>query len=210
VGEPGFEHDLVHRLRRGDESAFVDLVERHHTQLIRLASAFVAEAQTAEDVAQETWLALLSGIHRFEERSSIRTWLFQVCVNRARSTGARDHRTIPVDLIERTAEAGQSTSHDASNSPTSPWPEIVAEAGRDADLVALVRRAITELPAMQQLVVTLRDVDGLGSAEVCAVMSISAANQRVLLHRGRAHIRRRLNRVAPAWEQPLTHQAGRC
>jgi RNA polymerase sigma-70 factor (ECF subfamily) len=189
VGETGSEHELVARLRAGDESAFLELVERHHRQLIRLAGAFVGRAETAEDVAQETWLALVRGIDGFEGRSSLRTWLFQICVNRARSIGEREGRTVPVAHIEPAVDAEQFTPTGAWTSPPIPWPDAAARAADDTELVELIRLIIGELPTMQQSVVTMRDLDGLASTEVCEVLSITEANQRVLLYRGREHIR---------------------
>jgi RNA polymerase sigma-70 factor (ECF subfamily) len=189
VRDPRAEHDLVARLRGGDESAFVELVERHHTQLVGLANAFVARNETAEDVAQETWLALLRGLDRFEARSSLRTWLFAICANRARSIGEHERRTVPVEQIEPVVDAEQFSPTGAWTSPPTPWPEAATNAVDDADLVKQIRHIITELPTMQQSVVTMRDLHGLTSAEVCQVLSISDVNQRVLLHRGREYIR---------------------
>ena len=187
------ERELLIRLRAGNESAFAELVERYHRQLIRLAGAFVSRAELAEDVAQETWLAMLNGLDKFEARSSIRTWLFQICVNRARSIGEHEHRTVPVEHIEPAVDAEQFTPSGAWTSPPAPWPEASANAVDDAAMVARIRRAITTLPQMQRAVVTMRDIDGLTGAQVCQVLSISEANQRILLHRGRAYIRRSIN-----------------
>ncbi len=189
------DQDLVSRLRTGDEDAFVAVVERYHTQLVRLASAFVSGSGSAEDVAQETWLARITGIDRFESRSSLRTWLFQICVNRARSVGEREHRSVPVDHVEASVDAEQFTPTGAWTSPPAPWPDWSGDPSDDADLVATIRMAITRLPGMQRLVVTMRDLDGLTSGEVCQVLSISEANQRVLLHRGRGNVRASIQRA---------------
>jgi RNA polymerase sigma-70 factor, ECF subfamily len=185
----GLEQDLLDRLRAGDDDAFARLVERYHRQLIRIASSFVANGETAEEVAQETWLALLTGIDRFEARSSLRTWLFQICVNRARSIGERERRTVPVALIEPVLDAEQVTPSGVWTSPDAHGPDTSAGASTDAELVAVIRMSIRDLPAMQRSVVTMRDVDGLSGKQVCQALSISAANQRVLLHRGRSSIR---------------------
>lgn len=168
------------------------LVEQYHFRLVRLAQVYVARAEIAEEVAQETWLALLRGIDRFEERSALQTWLFQICVNRARTVGVREHRLIPDDLVPASVEAEQFTPSGAWVWPPPTWSASL-EPDRDAWLVAAVRDAIGQLPANLQVVVTMRDVDGLTSDEVCHVLSISAANQRVLLHRGRAAVRARLS-----------------
>ena len=195
MGLAGSEDELLVRLRAGDESAFLELVGQHHRQLIRLASAFVARAETAEDVAQETWLAVLRGIDRFEGRSALRTWLFQICANRARSIGAGERRSVPVENVEPAVDAEQFTPTGAWTSPPVPWPDAAAHAAYDADLVELIRLTIGELPTMQQSVVTMRDLDGLTSAEVCQVLSITESNQRVLLHRGRERIRSAISKT---------------
>jgi RNA polymerase sigma-70 factor (ECF subfamily) len=194
VGTAGSEHELVLQLRDGDEQAFIELVERYHPRLVRLARAFVSRAELAEDAAQETWIALVTGIDAFEERSSLRTWLFQICVNRARSIGARENRSIPVDLIEPAAAAEHFAPSGGWTLPPTPWPEVGDETD-DRDLVAAIIEAIAALPPLQRSVVTIRDVDGLTSRQACEVLSISDSNQRVLLHRGRAQIRRSIDGV---------------
>ncbi len=183
------DSELVDRLRAGDEAAFVDLVERYQPQLIRLARSFVTRRETAEDVVQETWLALLTGLDRFEGRSSLRTWLMQICVNRARSTAVREGRTLPVEQIGSAVDAEHFTESGAWTSPPTPWPDLSAELDRDAELAGMIRRAIEDLPPMQRAAVTLRDIDGLSGAQICAILSITEANQRVLVHRGREHLR---------------------
>jgi RNA polymerase sigma-70 factor (ECF subfamily) len=193
VNAASSEGELLTRLRAGDEAAFAELVERYHRQLIRLASVFVTRGELAEDVAQETWLALLTGLDKFEARSSLRTWLFQVCVNRARSIGEREHRTVPVEHIEPAVDAEQFNPSGAWTSPPIPWPDALTSAVHDMAMLESIRAASTELPPMQQLVITMRDIDGLTGRQVCQVLAISEANQRVLLHRGRAHIRHGIN-----------------
>jgi RNA polymerase sigma-70 factor, ECF subfamily len=194
VGTAGSEHELVLQLRAGDEQAFIELVERYHPRLVRLARAFVSRAELAEDAAQETWIALVTGIDSFEERSSLRTWLFQICVNRARSIGARENRSIPVDLIEPAVAAEHFGPSGGWTLPPTPWPDVDDETD-ERDLVAVIIEAIATLPPLQRSVVTIRDVDGLTSRQACAVLSISDSNQRVLLHRGRAQIRRSVDAV---------------
>jgi RNA polymerase sigma-70 factor (ECF subfamily) len=183
---------LVRRLRDGDEQAFTALVERYHASMVRLALSFVASRAVAEEVVQDTWLAVLNGLGRFEERSSLRTWLFTILVNRARTTGVREARSVPV------ADAGPAV--DASRfGPSGGWavpPEHwVEEAENRIDAVKLselLRSGLDGLPARQREVVLLRDVEGLSSTEVCGVLAISEANQRVLLHRGRSKLRQAL------------------
>jgi RNA polymerase sigma-70 factor (ECF subfamily) len=188
------ESALVAQLRDGDEQAFTEIVERYHLQLIRVAGTFVSSAEAAEDAAQETWIALIKGIERFEERSSLRTWLFQVCANRARTIGTREHRTVAVDQIGPAVDAAAFAPSGAWSSPPKPWPEeFVLD---DATTVSRIHHAIRDLPELQRSVVTMRDIDGVPAAEVCQILSITASNQRVLLHRGREQIRRDLSRAA--------------
>lgn len=187
--------ELVARLRAGEEAAFVELVERYHSQLIRLAGSFLSRAETAEDVAQETWLALLNGIDRFEGRSSVKTWLFQICVNRARTVGVREHRTVPVAEIGPAVDAAHFTTAGDWATPPTAWPDRLAEEADDAELVVLIRRAVDALPPLQRAVVTLRDVQGLTGKQACELLSITEANQRVLLHRGREQVRLAMNRA---------------
>jgi RNA polymerase sigma-70 factor (ECF subfamily) len=183
---------LVRRLRDGDERAFTALVERYHSSMLGLALSFVSSRAVAEEVVQDTWLAVLRGLGGFQERSSLRTWLFTILVNRARSTGVREARSVPV------ADAGPAV--DASRfGPSGSWavpPEHwVEEAENRLDAVklsGLLRGGLAVLPPRQREVVLLRDVEGLSSTEVCGVLSISEANQRVLLHRGRSRLRQLL------------------
>jgi RNA polymerase sigma-70 factor (ECF subfamily) len=183
---------LLRRLRDGDEQAFTTLVERYHASMVRLALSFVTSRAVAEEVTQDTWLAVLNGLGRFEGRSSLKTWLFTILVNRARTTGVREARSVPV------ADAGPAV--DASRfGPSGGWavpPEHWVEEAEDridaVKLSELLRGGLDGLPARQREVVLLRDVEGLSSTEVCGVLEISEANQRVLLHRGRSRLRQAL------------------
>ena len=180
---------LVTALRAGDETAFSALVHRYHPQLLRLARTMVPSTAVAEEVVQETWLGLVRGIDSFESRSSLRTWLFRILVNRARSAGAREYRSMPLDpgtLGERFTSSG------AWAAPPVPWVEETEERVDATHLAGRVRHHLRRLPDGQRQVVLLRDVEGLPSDEVCAVLGISEGNQRVLLHRGRAQVRRLL------------------
>jgi RNA polymerase sigma-70 factor (ECF subfamily) len=180
---------LLARLRAGDESAFVSLVAAHQDAMIRLASNFVASRAVAEEVVQDTWLGVVRGIERFEGRSSLRTWLLTILVNRARTAGTRESRSFPV------ADAGPAVDRsrfDATghwSAPLEQWVEDAENRLGAAALASLIRTALAEMPARQCAVVTLHDVDGLRGDEVCEVLSLTPANQRVLLHRGRSHLR---------------------
>jgi RNA polymerase sigma-70 factor (ECF subfamily) len=181
--------DLLQRLRAGDEQAFVVLVRRYHDSMIRLASSFVPSRAVAEEVVQDTWLAALRGLVRFEGRSSLKTWLFTILVNRARTTGVREARSVPVADAGPAVDASRFGPSGAWAAPPEQWIEE-AENRVDASKVRqLLQGSFDGLPARQREVVLLRDVEGLSSAEVCAVLAISEANQRVLLHRGRSKLR---------------------
>jgi RNA polymerase sigma-70 factor (ECF subfamily) len=190
------EAELVDRLRSGDEAAFAEIVERFHRRLIGLARHYVSSQQAAEDVAQETWLALVRGVDRFEGRSSLKAWLFQVCVNRARTAGVRDKRTLAVGTGEPVVDPARFDATGGWSDPPRSWTDAVDDRLEAEALVECVRKAIAELPSAQQLVVTMRDVEGLTAEEVCTVLSITDANQRVLLHRARAAIRQSLEEVS--------------
>jgi RNA polymerase sigma-70 factor (ECF subfamily) len=188
------EADLLERLRAGDESGFVALVGLYQTRMLRLARGFVPSHDVAEEVVQDTWLAVVRGIERFEGRSSIATWLFTILVNRAKTAGQRERRHRPssaADLGEPPADE----RFDAGGAWATP-PEVWAEESEDRlvaeKLAARARACLEDLPAAQREVVLLRDVEGLSAADVCSVLGINDGNQRVLLHRGRARVRRAL------------------
>jgi RNA polymerase sigma-70 factor (ECF subfamily) len=184
------DDDLVRRLRAGDELAFSELVNAYHSSLVRLAQSFVSSRAVAEEVAQDTWVAVLKGLGDFEGRSSLKTWIFHILANRARSTGAREQRTIPVDLgYEGSVDRRRFDEAGAWSAPPAHWSDEVIERLSSGEFLARVQGALLQLPESQRAVVTLRDLDGLSSKEVCDVLEISEANQRVLLHRGRSRIR---------------------
>ena len=187
--------ELLGRLRAGDERAFVTLVRRHQAAMLRLATSFVPNAAVAEEVVQDTWIGVLRGIGGFEGRSSFRTWLFRILVNRARTAGARERRTIAVGDTGAVSDTGAAVAAwrfgaDGSwLSPPERWIEEVEDRLEAGKLAGLIKTAIEELPDRQRQVVTLRDVEGLTSTEVCGALDISESNQRVLLHRGRSRLR---------------------
>jgi RNA polymerase sigma-70 factor (ECF subfamily) len=180
------EATLVDRLRAGDDDAFAALVRRHHASLHRVAVSIVGSSAVADEVVQETWLAVVRGVERFEGRSSFKTWLFHILVNRARSIATRERRTSPVDtdvLGERFDGSG------AWATPPEPWSDRVDERLTAERLAPRARTLIEALPDSQRQVVVLRDVEGLAADEVAALLNITAGNQRVLLHRARAAVR---------------------
>jgi RNA polymerase sigma-70 factor (ECF subfamily) len=184
--------ELLRRLRAGDEQAFVALVERYNGSMLRLALSFVPSRAVAEEVVQDTWLAVLRGLAAFEGRSSLRTWIFTILVNRARTTGSREQRSIPVADAGPVVDASRFGPGGAWSTPPDHWIEEAEDRIEAGKLAALLKTAVDGLPARQREVVLLRDVEGMSSADVCSVLAISEANQRVLLHRGRGKLRQAL------------------
>jgi RNA polymerase sigma-70 factor (ECF subfamily) len=182
------DEDLVERLRTGDERAFAELVSTYQQPLVRLALTFVPSRAVAEEVVQETFIGVIRGIGRFEGRSSLRTWIYRILVNRARTTGAREPRHMSLGE-ERDVLAGRFSANGVWTDPPSPWPDDVDERLAAPELARRLLAAIEGLPGLQRQVVTLRDVEGLSSAEVCELLEISDGNQRVLLHRARTKLR---------------------
>ncbi|NNN03583.1 MAG: RNA polymerase sigma factor [Acidimicrobiaceae bacterium] len=182
--------ELVDRLLEGDERAFTDLVTRYHGTLVRVARYYVRTPASAEDVAQETWLAVLRSLSSFEQRSSFKTWLLRILVNRARSSGTREFRTVPVDPTSGSAVAASRFDEGGFwCEPPVPFTDSVDDRLVNEPLVHLVREAIAQLPEPQQAVITLRDVEGLSTSEVADLLELSDANVRVILHRARSRVR---------------------
>lgn len=202
------EHVLLAALRGGDESAFTGFVRQYHPALVRLATLYVGDRALAEEVAQETWLGVLRGLDRFEGRSSLKTWLFSILVNRAKTRGQRESRSIPFSALwnpdaepaEPAVEPDRFLPPDHPDWPghwaafPKSWDQVPEEALLSQEALALIRAAIAGLPPSQREVITLRDIEGWTSDEVCNVLNISETNQRVLLHRARSKVRRALER----------------
>jgi RNA polymerase sigma-70 factor, ECF subfamily len=189
---------LLERLRSGDEDAFVTLVGRHHDPMLRLARTFVHSDAVAEEVVQETWVGVLRGIDRFEGRSSLRTWLLAILVNRARSTGVREARTVVSDDAVAAVDASRFDASGAWSAPPEPWTEEIESRIGAASLRGEIVTVLSQMPERQRAVVMLRDVDGLRSDEVCEVLALTPANERVLLHRGRSRLRAALEETMEA------------
>lgn len=179
------EAELIDRLRAGDEDAFAAVVRAHHASLCRLARTFVASDAVAEEVVQDTWLAVLRGVERFEGRSSLRTWLLRILANRARTTATRERRTD--SGVDPDADRFDGTG--VWSSPPVPWSEQVEDRLVAERIAVLARELLDTLPEAHRRVVVLRDVEGLSPSEVVELLGISDGNQRVLLHRGRARLR---------------------
>ena len=195
---------LLAALRAGDEEAFATLVRRHHASLKRVARAYVSTDAVAEEVVQETWLAVIDGIDRFEQRASLKTWVFHILANKAKTRGVRERRTVPFTSLARGDDDEPAVSPDRFQGEGAAWPGHWSAPPRpwedpERRLASLeardeLRAAIAALPATQQAVLTLRDVEGLEAEEVCELLDVSAGNQRVLLHRARAKVRTQLER----------------
>jgi RNA polymerase sigma-70 factor (ECF subfamily) len=183
--------ELLESLLGGNESAFTELVRRYHATLVKVARYYVASAASAEDVAQDTWIAVLKGIEKFEGRSSFKTWLLRICVNRARTSGVKEHRSIPVDPNESgpSVSAHRFDQGGLWSDPPVPFTDPIDTRLDNAALLNAVREAVESLGEPQQAVVTLRDVEGLSTQEVATLLGLSEANVRVILHRGRARVR---------------------
>lgn len=196
----GSELALVEALRAGQEEAFRSLVLRYHASMVRVAESYVPSRAVAEEVAQETWLAVLQGIDRFEGRAALKTWIFSILVNRARTKGARENRSVPFSSLpadsdddgptvnpERFVRSGRGAGGWAQ--PPQPWSDHPAAAALGRETREVLEKTVRGLPERQRQVITLRDIEGWSSAEVCDLLGLTEGNQRVLLHRARARAR---------------------
>lgn len=197
------ERDLCAALRRGDERAFRTLVNEYHAPLRRLALSYVRRPAVADEVVQETWLGVLRGIESFEGRSSLKTWIFRILANTAKTRAEREARTVPLSSL---AGDDDDPSVDPSRfldqqhercpghwaSPPARWDELPQEHLEGRETLALLTRAIDALPAIQKRVIVLRDIEGWPGEEVCELLGISDGNQRVVLHRARSKVRQAL------------------
>lgn len=178
------DDDLVAALRRRDENAYLELVRRHTPLMLRVARSIVGSAEAAEDVVQDTWVAVLRSIDGFEGRSTFKTWLMRILVNTARSRRTRDARTVCWSTQPADAPAWDAVLAGRSAEAAGPLDHALA-----VEAWEVIRTALADLPDRQRVVVVLRDVEGSTSEEVRAMLGLSVGNQRVLLHRGRARLR---------------------
>lgn len=193
------EVELLAALRSGDEAAFARLVDDLSPSLLRMARLYVSTDGAAQDVVQETWIGVLRGLAGFEGRATLKTWIFRILVNLAKTRGVREAGSGPVVDLDRFA----GDEHDArprwwAIGPT-PWPEQAAET---AESLRLIRATVEALPQAQGEVITLRDIVGCSAEETCNALGLSETNQRVLLHRARAAVRTALEQELHATEQP--------
>jgi RNA polymerase sigma-70 factor, ECF subfamily len=199
------DDELVARLRAGDEAAFEGLVRRHHGEMLALARTYVRTREVAEEVVQETWLAVLQAIDRFEGRSALKTWVFRILVNTAMTRGGREARTMPFSSLEAAEGEGPTMDPDrfvasgesgAGRWRAEPgdWRILPEERLLGTETIDVVRRAVEQLPPRQARVIAMRDIAGFTPAEVSATLGVTRGNQRILLHRARSQVRTALER----------------
>jgi RNA polymerase sigma-70 factor, ECF subfamily len=202
LDEPG----LVQALQAGNKQVFSAVMEKYSGSLLRLALAYVSSRAVAEEVVQETWMGVFEGIHRFESRSSFKTWLFRILTNRAKTRGIRESRYEPVGLsaaspnvdegsfLEDSLFVAEGSGRGHWRDPPQAWePDTPERVLLSKECRMAIEHAIERLPATQRQVITLRDIEGVSSGEVCNILEISETNQRVLLHRARTRVRRELD-----------------
>lgn len=190
------DNECLERLLEGDERAFEALIDEYHTGMLKFASTFVDGESAAEEVVQETWAAVVDGLEDFEGRSSLKTWIYGILANIAKKRGRRDGRTVnwsslsdePID-DRVTVDSDRFNAEGHWSVPPKSWNRDPEDDLLRSDLLEQIERALEDLPARQQAVVRLRDVEGLSTDDVCDILDITQGNQRVLLHRGRTKIR---------------------
>jgi len=193
---------VLEALRRGDEDAFARLVDQHHASLRRVASLYIANRAVADEVVQDTWLGVIQGIWAFEGRSSLKTWIFRILINRAKTRAAREGRTVVSARFDAEVDVAEAAVAPArfrpADHPTEPghWTHPPPDLGASPEHRLLAREArqhlqsaIEALPDHQRLVLVLRDVEGCSTEEVCNALGFQETNTRVLLHRARAKVR---------------------
>jgi RNA polymerase sigma-70 factor (ECF subfamily) len=193
---------LVDGLRRKDESAFAELMRMYGAAMLRVAQMYVSSRAVAEEVVAEAWLAVLNGIDRFEGRSSLKTWLFRIVANTAKTRGVREARTVPLSALvdddgESAVDVDRFLGSDARfpghwSVPPQSWAGAPEERLIADETLDVIEQEIQRLPPLQAAVITLRDVEGFSAEEVRNALEISETNQRVLLHRARSKVRRAL------------------
>ncbi len=198
------DHELIARLRAGDEIIFAQLVEHYNASMVRIAAIYVNEFAIAEEVVQDTWIAVLKGLDRFEGRSSFKTWIFTILSNRAKTRATRESRYVPLEVSDELDDSDNVMPH--FHPPNTPyagswadgWAPHVWESVPEAQLLgqetrSIIFRTIESLSPNQQQVIRLRDVEGFSAEEVCNMLQLSESNQRVLLHRARERVRQALD-----------------
>jgi RNA polymerase sigma-70 factor (ECF subfamily) len=190
------DEGLVDGLRAGDEAAFAALMRMHGAGMLRVARMYVSNRAVAEEVVQEAWLAVLKGINRFEGRSSLKTWLFRIVANTAKTRGVREARSAPFSSFADEAAVSPDRFLGGDERfpghwavPPASWAGVPENRLLAAETMDVIRRAIERLPPSQRAVLELRDIEGLSADEVCNALDLTETNGRVLLHRARAKVR---------------------
>ena len=208
VGATADDQRLVAGLRAGDEAVFIEMVDRYHGSLVRVAMRYVPSRAVAEEVAQDTWIGVIEGIDRFEGRSTLKTWLYKILIYRAKARGERERRTAPISALidDETAPSVPTERFRGSDAlwaghwaaPPRRWDGDAEDRLLAAEARAVIDAEIARLPTAQRDVIVLRDVSQFGSAEVCEMLGVTEANQRVLLHRARSRVRAALENYLDA------------
>ena len=198
----------VENLRAGNETAFVALIERHHASMMHIAMVYIPNRAVAEEIVQEAWMGVLQGLKRFEGRSSLKTWIFRILTNCAKTRAQREGRSIPfssLPVLDADDLSEPAVDPDRFQGPDGRWPgnwvsfprswdEIPEERLLSEETRIHISRAIDMLPPNQREVIILRDIEGWPSDEICSFLGVTEANLRVLLHRARAKVRRELEK----------------
>jgi len=187
------DSDLVTRLRRGDEEAFITLIDEHHAALRRTALVFVSTPASAEEVVQDTWVAVLDGLRSFAGRSSIKTWIYRILINRAKTRGLREARSVPVSAIRGDDDLDPADAAERMDDASTPTELLLRK-----ELAAELAEAMLGLPERQRAVIMLRDALGWSPEDVCTALAVNETNQRVLLHRARSRLRASLEHYRAA------------
>jgi RNA polymerase sigma-70 factor (ECF subfamily) len=208
VGATVDDQRVIEGLRAGNEGVFAELVDRYHASLIRVAMRYVPSRAVAEEVAQETWIGVIEGIDRFEGRSSLKTWLYKILIYRARARGERERRTTPFSALEGDDSAPSVPTERFRGSdalwaghwatPPKRWDGEAEARALAGETKSVLDAAIAALPQTQREVIMLRDLSHFTAAEVCYLLGVTEANQRVLLHRGRSRVRAALEQYLDA------------
>lgn len=198
-GATADDQRIIAGLRAGNETTFVEMLDRYNGSLVRVAMRYVPSRAVAEEVVQDTWIGVIEGIDRFEGRSTIKTWLYKILIYKARTRGERERRTVPMSALPG-GDAAPSVPTERFRGSDALWAGHWATPPRrwdgNAEERLLAREAqslidvtIAELPLAQREVITLRDLSQFSSVQVCDLLGVTEANQRVLLHRARSKVR---------------------
>ncbi len=193
--------ELITKLRDGDEDAFRELFDAHHAMLVRLAAAYVKSPSIAEEVAQDTWTAVIDALPSFEGRSSLKTWIARIAINRAKTRAQRDGRQVPLEDEEPPSSDDRFGAFGLFKRRPAHFDSPESLLG-SAQIRAAIDRCLEDLPPQQRAIVSLRDLEGWSSEEVCNVLGVSESNQRVLLHRGRGRLREALEKALGEGKRP--------